>query len=67
MIDEAYVRKLLWHKLESTGRTQTSLAQELDCSITYVNDVLHGHRPTSDKILSWLGLKWEIVPANGKE
>lgn len=60
MTNETVVQ-LLKQKLGE--RTQVELARELQVSPQYIHDVLCGNRKPSDKILEYVGLKWEIVKA----
>jgi len=41
--------------------TQTAAAQSLGISGAYLNDMLHGHRNISPRILAKLGLKTVVV------
>jgi len=50
-------------KRKQGSRTQTDIARELEVTPQYINDVLKGDKPPSDKILVWLGLERRIVKA----
>lgn len=43
------------------GRTQKEVAEELGVTPQFLHDVLNGRRNPSDRILEYVGLKWEIV------
>ncbi len=45
-------------------RTNSELAREVGISPQYLHDVLNGNRRPSEKILSFLGLRRDIVKAS---
>lgn len=51
--------RLLRKRLEKLS--QSELARELDVSPQFVYDILRGARQPSERVLSYLGLKREIV------
>lgn len=64
-MDNAAVIELL--RKRQGGRKQTEVARELGVSPQYLHDVLSGNRKPSDRILEYVGLRWEIVRVrNGK-
>lgn len=50
-------------KKQLNDRTQLDFARDLDISPQFLNDLLRGRRDPSEKILTYLGLKREIVRA----
>lgn len=54
------VLTLLQRKIEN-AETQAAVAKEIGVSPQYLSDVMNGYRTPSDKILDYLGLKWDIV------
>ena len=55
------VRKRLWGLIRPAPgpyrRTQLGLAQEIGVSLPFLNDILHGKREPSGKVLEYLGLE----------
>jgi transcriptional regulator with XRE-family HTH domain len=65
-MEEIEVRELLLGKITESGMNQSEVAKKLDISPQYLNDVLRGNRKPSERILTYLGLKRDIVPAEVK-
>jgi len=58
-MEDSGVIELLRKRVE--GSSQKELAEDIGVSQQYINDLIHGRRTPSDKILKYLGLKREIV------
>jgi len=63
IMDKDTVLELLAKKAETA--TLSAIAADIGVSVQYLSDVLKGYRPPSDKVLAYLGLKWEIVKDRG--
>ena len=46
-----------------TGKSMRALAREIPCSAPYLSDVLNGNRAPGPRILAYLGLEKQPVPA----
>jgi transcriptional regulator with XRE-family HTH domain len=57
--DEHGVRMLLL--CLTAGRTQRQLAQEIGVSPQFLNDILHGKRVPSGKVLDYLGFERVVL------
>ena len=59
-----YLRKRLWEQVRpSPGphrQTQTQLAARIGVSVPFLNDILHGKREPSGKVLEWLGFERHV-------
>lgn len=55
------VRDLLWKKLRSDFDTQSAMASEIGVSTPFLNDILHGKREPSGKVVGWLGLERVVL------
>lgn len=66
----AQVVDRLWEYI-GRGCNQTQLAKRIGVSVPFVNDILHGKREPSGKVLEFLGLEriviYRFVPTSGKE